>query len=566
LALLAIATLIAVRATAASASDDLAMQLKTATALHRQGDYAHAIPLLKQIVQSSPRSYMANLLLGEDLLHSGSVQASLGPLRVASQAKADDGAAEAYLAEAATALGNFSLAAEAQQSAVARSGGAAEFVVAWAGYCIDRFRVLEMALRTTKQGEGVELRVEAWSRPPDDEVRETLLEQSAAADPEQRGIWGELGIEQLELGKTGLAQESLKQAETRDPLGAETLQLAALVAAGDQNWRAAEDKLLALGERSPGELLGALAAWPATRVPGPEVSGVVWSCLRSGIASCPLVKAHPQGGGNLSAQQLYAQGRWEQLKALGPFNDASESLWRGVALARTGECPRAIPALERGFNSDHLTAGFWLEICYAGELGNAESMLKAAGQDTALHELMGDVALRLRSDATTAVSEYTEALESRQKDPELLASLAEAYKLAGDTAHARNAAQAALEASPRNRSALITLSQMAMNERDYAEALVRLKQLAVIQPMNGWVQVELGIAYGQLGQPAEAVRRLGPQLASGYPDHKGALHAQLASALRKLGRDDEARKAAAEAARLANLSLASDQGDADAPR
>jgi tetratricopeptide (TPR) repeat protein len=564
--LLIAAVLIAVRAAATAESGDLSTQIQTATALHRQGDYAHSIPLLKQIVQKSPRNYMANLLLGEDLLHSGSVQDSLGPLRMASSAKSNDGAAEAYLAEAATALGNFSLAAEAQQSAVARSGGAAEFVVAWAGYCIDRFRVLEMALRTTKQGEGMELRVEAWSHPPEDEVRETLLEQSAAADPQQRGIWGELGIEQVELGKSALAQESLKQAEARDPQGAETLQLAALVAAGNQNWQEAEAKLLALGTRSPGELQGALATWPPSRVPGAEVSGTVWSCLRNGPDSCPLAKAQPQGGEGLSAQQLYAQGRWEQLKALHLSNGSSESLWRGVALAKTGDCPGAIPALERGLNADSSTAGFWLEICYASELGNAESRLKAAGQETALHELMGDVALRLRSDAASAESEYTEALKSRPNDPELLASLAEAYKLAGDTSHARSSALAALGAHPRNRSALITLSQMAMNERDYAEALDRLKQLAIIQPKNAWVQVELGIAYGQLGQPAEAVRHLGPQLASGYPDRKGALHAQLASALRKLGREDEARKAAAEAARLANLSLESNQGDADAPR
>jgi hypothetical protein len=44
-------------------------------------------------------------------------------------------------------------------------------------------------------------------------------------------------------------------------------------------------------------------------------------------------------------------------------------------------------------------------------------------------------------------------------------------------------------------------------------------------------------------------------LAAGYPDKKGALHAQLARALRKLGREDDADKAAAEAASLANAAL-----------
>jgi hypothetical protein len=50
-------------------------------------------------------------------------------------------------------------------------------------------------------------------------------------------------------------------------------------------------------------------------------------------------------------------------------------------------------------------------------------------------------------------------------------------------------------------------------------------------------------------------------LAAGYPDQKGALHAQLASALRKLGRMDEAGQASAEASRLANASLQSHQAE-----
>ncbi len=37
------------------------------------------------------------------------------------------------------------------------------------------------------------------------------------------------------------------------------------------------------------------------------------------------------------------------------------------------------------------------------------------------------------------------------------------------------------------------------------------------------------------GHPEEALRYLGPELAAGYPDEKGALHAQLANTLRKTG-------------------------------
>jgi predicted Zn-dependent protease len=76
-----------------------------------------------------------------------------------------------------------------------------------------------------------------------------------------------------------------------------------------------------------------------------------------------------------------------------------------------------------------------------------------------------------------------------------------------------------------------------------------------IDPNDAWTQVELGVAYGQLGQPEEALRHLEPPLASGYPDNKGAFHAQLASVLRKLGCENDAKQAAAEAERLANAAF-----------
>jgi tetratricopeptide (TPR) repeat protein len=283
----------------------------------------------------------------------------------------------------------------------------------------------------------------------------------------------------------------------------------------------------------------------------------VWNCIRNPAAACTLVSAPPRGGESLSAKDLYAEGRWEQLKALAAVaaEDSSEWLWRGVAQFRTGDCSQAIPALERGLKADEREGSLYLQACYANEEARAEDRLSSAGNQGALHELKGDSALSLRNDPATAQKEYAEALRSRPQDARLLSRLAEAYRMLGDPAHARATALSALAVDPSLASALQTIAQVALNERDYAEALVRLKQLAALLPRDAWTQVGLGIAYGQLGQPTEAVRYLGPQLAAGYPDRKGALHAQLASALRKLGRVDEAGQASAEASRLANASL-----------
>jgi tetratricopeptide (TPR) repeat protein len=549
--------------------EDVATLLKTATALHQQGDFAHSIPILRRIVQRSPRNYVANLLLGEDLLRSGSLQDALIPLQVASEARPGDGTAQAYLAEAAAGLGNFSTASEALQCAIARSGEAEQFLMAWAGYSLNRFRTLGSLLQKTKRGEGTELRFEAARRPEGSETRESLLRESATKDPEQRGIWGELGLAQLELGKQSQANESLKEAQLREPQGDETLVLEARLAAMDKRWSDAEELLSGLRARSPAELQRVLALWPRVLVPGPEVTGTLWDCLRNTAISCMLASTQPQSGESLSAQDLYAQGRWEQLAALPSAapTDSSESLWRGVALAKTGDCPRAIPSLELGLTADVRAAGFWLEVCYASEVERAAARMKTKGDEAALHELKGDVLLQLHSDAGGAQKQYAEALKSRPEDPHLLAKLADAYARLGDGAQAKEEAQAALILDPRESSALQTLVLMAMSERQYVEALVRLKQMLAISPKDQWTQVQLGVAYGQLRQPEEALHYLAPALAAGYPDPKGALHAMLVSALRKLGREEEAKKAAAEADRLANSSQVSDEhGSTDAPQ
>lgn len=544
----------------------LQAQLETATALHRRADYAHSIPLLRQILAASPHNYTANLLLGEDLLRSGNPHEAITPLQAAAEARRADSAVEAFVAEAATALGDFALVAEAMQSAVSRSGGTEQSLLSWGDYCIDRFRELEMHLRTTKRGEAMELRVEAWSHLDASPERRAMLEQSAAADPEQPGIWADLGIAQLGLGEREAARASLGEALGRERDASATVHLAALVAAAIGDWNGAAEDLSALGAHSPAELRGALAEWPAALRPPPDLTGPLWDCVRNASSACLLAEVQPQSGQRSSVAALYAEGRWEQLQArpLSSSPSPAELLWHGVAFAKTEECPKAIPLLERGLSADKLVAGFWLEFCFANEIAGVEARFAEQKNDPARHELIGDRHLWLRFDFASARQEYVEALKTRRGDAALLARLAEASIKLGDTEGARKAALGALAVNPRQSSALHSLAQAAMNERNYGDALTWLKKLAAVEPRSAWVRVELGVAFGQTGNPAEAVHYLGPALDAGYPDHKGSLHAQLAAALRKLGRGDEARQAAAEAARLANAALnATDQGAGD---
>lgn len=534
--------------------EELNRQLQTAAGFHEHRDYAHSIPILKEMVRRYPQNYRANLLLGEDLLFSGKPRDALAPLRAASEAQTDEVVALDYLLMAAAAVDDAATEAEAHEAVVARSKGDERHLLAWGIFCLNRFGSLRTELLNSKQGQGAELRLAAWGSPGGTEAGASLLEKSAGDDPDQAGIWGELGIAQFEAGEQAQAHASLKEAEARQPQESATLRLEALLAAADSDWHEAEVRLVALGSRSPAELANAIRLWPPNLLPPTSADGELWNCVRNPANPCPLASMAPAGGQGLGAKELFREGRWEQLKSLpvAATGDSSEWFWHGMAEFHTGNCDLAIPALERGLKANRLEASFYLEACYAKEEAQAEALLNSDENQGALHELRGERALSLQNDPAGAQKEFLEAASSRPKDAFLLSRLAVTYKLLGDTEQARTSALSALALDPGQTPALETLAQLDMNERNYGDALIRLKRLSALLPDDQRIRVDLGITYGQLGHPADAVRNLEPPLKVGFPDPRGTLHALLANALRKVGRLEDAKQAAAEAARLSN--------------
>jgi tetratricopeptide (TPR) repeat protein len=228
----------------------------------------------------------------------------------------------------------------------------------------------------------------------------------------------------------------------------------------------------------------------------------------------------------------------------------------------TVRCAGSIPSLERRMTAnsasrqparEDLETAYNLSICYAVEAGKAAERLQASNEDgAALGRLRGDVLLLLKGDAAAAQEEYGKAIALRPGDPALLERLAQARLTAGDTEGARTSAHAALAIDPHRREAMRTLVSLAMSSRDYGKALPWLRQLAVEAPADRTVQVDLGRALALTGDEAAALRYLGPALAAGFPDEKGALHALEAHVLSELGREEEAAKASAEARRLSD--------------
>jgi len=564
-------------AASAATQEDFAELVKRGAAFSEKANYAEAISTLKKARELAPRDYTVNLLLGLDLLRSGRPKEAVEPLRVAAEVRPQDGTPEGYLGKALAAVHEFAPAAEAFHGAIARSPGAAELWTEWADFDLERFRILGLELRSTQRGMATVLRLQAEGLKSGPETREELLRQSATANPEQEGIWGELGVEEQQRGMREKAAASLKTAREQQPQASWTLRLEAMMAAAAGDWRIAESGLLELGGRSQAGLGRAMQSWPRNLVPQEGVGGEIWACARKGSTACLDRISFPGGEVPKQEEQLYAEERWERLAALpepssegtmyrapgdalkrAPTNSltgyAQAAAWfrRGVALAELDDCGRAAPPLERGLEPGGEMAAYWLEFCYAAEAERAVDRLSALGNAVAVHRLRGDMLVRVNGDAQAATEEYTQAIHLSPKDAGLSERLAQAYLSLGDMQRAQQAAREALTLDPHRRTTLRLLASIAMNERDYQGALVFLNRMLAMDPNDAWTRVQTGIAYAQTGQAEQALHHLQPALAAGYPDERGALHATLAGVLRKLGREQEAQRAAEEASRLSD--------------
>src|SRR5579863_4005654 len=231
-------------------------------------------------------------------------------------------------------------------------------------------------------------------------------------------------------------------------------------------------------------------------------------------AAQAYLHAIQRGKNSEESLEAWAGFALERFRQIGEGLRASEA---GVAVVRRLQtagakpaaelqCGKPIPVLEHEFaapaapSAGHLEVAYQLSICYALEAGKAAEQLEGSGKDkAALDRLRGDVLLRIKTDAKAAEEEYRKAIAVRPGDPALLARLAEAQVAAGDGEGAKQSAQAALAVDPHRREALRTLAFLAMSNRDYAQALPWLQQIAAESPADRTAQVELGRVLAQTG-------------------------------------------------------------------
>lgn len=535
-----------------AAQESYSELLSQAAALASQGDFQASIAKLQAARAINPSDYKVNLLLGTELLRIGRTAAALPALRIAADAPSDDGTAAARLGAANFLIGDFGLASEAFQQAISRAPHSEEFLSQWGDFSLERFRTLQTQLQASQSGMAAVLRFQVERSLGSSRIG--LLERSALADSRQPGIWGELGVANLHSGNLNKAEENLRLAKSQQAEDLWTLRLQALLASQHGNWREAESRLQDIADRSPAVFLQAAGEWPARLMPPQAIAGAVWNCLRRPALPCAatLRRAHRETGSD--AATLFSQQRWEDLSAAA-FSAGNESMmryWRGAAFAELQDIPRAIPLLESGLDAGQEHAAFLLLRCYASAAKNASDRLASSKFEASAHRLRGDFFVRVNDDAKSAIAEYQQAISLQPREAALHERLAQAYWSEKRILEARNAAKTALALQSSRPLTLRLLISMAMEERDYPAAEALLTKFLELKPRDSWANVQLGIALAQIGRLDRADMLLQQEIARGYPDDRGAIHAILARILRKLGRSTEAAETEAESVRLAD--------------
>jgi tetratricopeptide (TPR) repeat protein len=539
---------------------------------HQKGQFSEALPLLHRAHDLAPEDYFVNLLLGIDSLRTGQPKTAVPFLKKASRLRPKEEYPLAYLGEAYARQNFFGEAAEAYIKAAHVAPESSESAVAFVDFALARFASMSEVLRSSKKGLSAEYRLRALAQPDADASRLSLLQRAADLDPTAPSIWSDLARTALVAGNFADGKVYAGQAIAFDP-NDQTAKIAeAEISAQDSDWGHAIKLINSIAGNSPTTLVGAVGQWPAqlqppasTVISGPAAKFFV--CVREARSSCDLASAGKTSSQGSSA--LFREQSWEQLTKLPAPQPGQTVAWfqRGVAFAKLGECPKAIPSLERGLSksSPDVYGMLLLSWCYSREAGKTADQVQQSGSDEGpVHVMRGDILLRLQAKAAMAVSEYQRALAQDANDPAVLERLAEAQLAAGQVDAARQTAQAALKIDPQRVLPKSTLAKIAMQERDYSTALPYLRELVASNPQDESTRIELGKACAQTGALNEAWKNLAPALAHGYPDEKGSLHYLLGSVLKKMGRSAEADEAFATATQLSEAFQQKSYRDQDA--
>jgi tetratricopeptide (TPR) repeat protein len=548
---------------ASSSAESFDSLLQRGLEFHQRANYQDALPLLEQAWKLRPHDYSANLLLGIEMLRTGRSERAIGFLKEAARLKPDDESVYKYRGDAEADLGHNAGASQAYLEAIALAPTSQSAIESWVEFSLTRLNQIASELHTSDKGLAAQYRINALSCSFADPNCRKFLLRAATLDPEAPGIWSEIAFADFAGGDFSGSRQNLDLALRKDPEDLRAKEVEALLDAGRGDWPGAIAALNMIGTRSPAVLAQDLADWPASQRPtdGAPVTGPsieFFSCV--GLKNCSIAELRRRlpvpAVESTSPDVLMRQQRWEEIVSLpAPAQDDGQAWFqRGAAFARLADCANAIPALENAYKKDVNTVqrGFLLSSCYATEGVQVLGQIERSGGDPALLQALRGEILLLHNDAAGAVTAFGSALSIRPNDPHILEQLAEAQRQAGELDAAEKNALQALHADPYRFPAMRTFAFAAMTQRKYDEALPYLKELAARKPNDLAIQVKLGTAFAETGNPADAQKNLSAALDNGYFDEKGSIHYLLGRVLRSMGRSEEAAQCFAMARQLSD--------------
>ncbi len=152
------------------------------------------------------------------------------------------------------------------------------------------------------------------------------------------------------------------------------------------------------------------------------------------------------------------------------------------------------------------------------------------------HLFLGDVERQHRN-FTAALDHYQKARRLQPQSPGPLLGMGTVHWELGEFDQARQDLREALRLNPGAWQATFELANMAVRRHNYTEAIPLLERFLEAQPDALAARADLGRAYLHLGQYQKAAEQLERAAAA---DRQGDIHFQLATVLRKLGRNQQA--------------------------
>jgi tetratricopeptide (TPR) repeat protein len=167
------------------------------------------------------------------------------------------------------------------------------------------------------------------------------------------------------------------------------------------------------------------------------------------------------------------------------------------------------------------------------------------------HLFLGDQE-RQRRNFPAALDHYQRAAKLQPESPGPLLGMGTARWELGEFDKAQEALVKALRLNPGASQAIFELANIAVRQHRDADAVPLLEQFLDAQPDALAARADLGRAYLHLERYDKAVEELEMAAAA---DQQGDIHYQLATALKKLGRDQEAQRAMRESRQIREADL-----------